>query len=170
MCVRLRSECVWKMDLPFDINFCSSCNNGSLSLYIVTVLKCFHQSTYRDGDRKVRPGNFDFRCLGRAVTGAVRGDHDSLGGSESGPGRVAGPLPQGSELPAVKSPSLVPIMSTSPEPMVTARLGQMVTLSPRRLAEQPLRQVTARWLPGAGRPGIGPDRFTLLSKFSERFP
>jgi hypothetical protein len=33
----------------------------------------------------------------------------------------------------------VPIISTSPEPMVTARLGQMVTLSPRRLAEQPLR-------------------------------
>jgi hypothetical protein len=48
---------------------------------------------------------------------------------------------QGSEIPAVISPSrLVPILSTCPEPMVTARLGQMVTLSPRRLAEQPLRE------------------------------
>ena len=47
---------------------------------------------------------------------------------------------QGSEIPAVISPSrLVPIIATSPEPMATARLGQMVTLSPRRLAEQPLR-------------------------------
>jgi hypothetical protein len=40
-----------------------------------------------------------------------------------------------------------PIISTSPEPMVTARLGQMVTLSPRRLgvtvAEQPLRSEAA---------------------------
>jgi hypothetical protein len=46
---------------------------------------------------------------------------------------------QGSEMPAVISPSrLVPNISTGPEPMVTARLGlgQMVTLSPRRLAEQ----------------------------------
>jgi hypothetical protein len=35
-----------------------------------------------------------------------------------------------SEIPAVISPSrLVPIISTSPEPMVTARLGQMVTLT-----------------------------------------
>jgi hypothetical protein len=33
----------------------------------------------------------------------------------------------------------VPIIATSPEPMAAARLGQMVTLSPRRLAEQPLR-------------------------------
>ena len=31
------------------------------------------------------------------------------------------------------------IIATSPELMATARLGQMVTLSPRRLAEQPLR-------------------------------
>jgi hypothetical protein len=47
---------------------------------------------------------------------------------------------QGSEIPAIISPSrLMPIISTSPEPMVTARLGQVVTLSPRRLAEQPLR-------------------------------
>jgi hypothetical protein len=38
----------------------------------------------------------------------------------------------------------VPIIAaTSPEPMATARLGQMVTLSPRRLAEQPLRGVLA---------------------------
>jgi hypothetical protein len=35
----------------------------------------------------------------------------------------------------------VPIKATSPEPMATARFGQMVTLSPRRLAEQPLRGV-----------------------------
>jgi hypothetical protein len=46
-------------------------------------------------------------------------------------------------IPALISPSrLVPIISesTSPDPMVTARLGQMVTLSPlarRPLAEQP---------------------------------
>jgi hypothetical protein len=47
---------------------------------------------------------------------------------------------QGFEIPAVISPSqLVPIIATSPEPMAAARLGQMVTLSPRRLAEQPLR-------------------------------
>jgi hypothetical protein len=49
---------------------------------------------------------------------------------------------QGSEIPVVISPSrLAPIISTSPDPMATARLGQMVTLSPRRLAEhwQPLR-------------------------------
>ena len=47
---------------------------------------------------------------------------------------------QGSEIPAVISPSrLVPIIATGPEPMATARLGQMVTVSPRRLAEQPLR-------------------------------
>jgi hypothetical protein len=53
---------------------------------------------------------------------------------------------QGSEIRAVISPRrLVSIImiSTSPEPMVTvtvtAQLGQMMTLSPRRLAEQPLR-------------------------------
>jgi hypothetical protein len=47
---------------------------------------------------------------------------------------------QGSEILAIISPSrLVPIIATSPEPMATAQLGQMVTLSPRRLAEQPLR-------------------------------
>jgi hypothetical protein len=34
------------------------------------------------------------------------------------------------------------IISASPEPMVTARLGQMVTLSPRRLVEQPLRRLS----------------------------
>jgi hypothetical protein len=33
----------------------------------------------------------------------------------------------------------VPIIATSPEPRAAARLGQMATLSPRRLAEQPLR-------------------------------
>jgi hypothetical protein len=50
---------------------------------------------------------------------------------------------QGSEIPAVISPSrLVPIIATSLEPMVTARLGQMVTLSPRRLAEQPFKMIT----------------------------
>jgi hypothetical protein len=38
---------------------------------------------------------------------------------------------EGSEIPANMSLSLhVPIISTSPEPMVTALLGQMVTLSP----------------------------------------
>ena len=44
---------------------------------------------------------------------------------------------QGSEIPTFISPSrLVPIIiATSPEPMATP----MVTLSPRRLAEQPLR-------------------------------
>jgi hypothetical protein len=42
---------------------------------------------------------------------------------------------------------LVPIISTlaSPEPMVAARLGQMVTLSPRWLAEQPLRVYSKEW-------------------------
>ena len=50
---------------------------------------------------------------------------------------------QGSEIPAVISPSrLVPIIATSPEPMATARLGQMVTLSLRRLAEQPGSVIT----------------------------
>jgi hypothetical protein len=38
----------------------------------------------------------------------------------------------------------VPIVATSPEPMVTARLGQIATLSPRRLAEQPLRCLSPR--------------------------
>jgi hypothetical protein len=47
----------------------------------------------------------------------------------------------------LKPPSrLVPIISTSPETMVTARLGQMVTLSPRRLAEQPLRRDSVAYL------------------------
>jgi hypothetical protein len=61
---------------------------------------------------------------------------------------------QGSEIPAViLSPSrLVPIIAASParEPMATARLGQMVTLSPRRLVEhwQPLRE-SARCRPRA---------------------
>ena len=77
-----------------------------------------------------------------------RKDHDDyLQGSDS-------------EIPAVisESPSrlrVVPIISTSPEPMVTARLEQMATLSPRRLAEQPfkLRFVTlARAGPGAAAP------------------
>jgi hypothetical protein len=46
---------------------------------------------------------------------------------------------QGSEIPAISPSRLVPIIATSPEPMATAPLGQMVTLSPCRLAEQPLR-------------------------------
>jgi hypothetical protein len=52
---------------------------------------------------------------------------------------------QGSEIPAVISPArtdhsrlVLIILATSLEPMATARLGQMVTLSSRRLAEQPL--------------------------------
>jgi hypothetical protein len=47
----------------------------------------------------------------------------------------------------------VPIIATSPEPMATARLGQMVTLSgPRRLAEQPLRR-RSRTVLAAAEPG-----------------
>jgi hypothetical protein len=47
--------------------------------------------------------------------------------------------------PAIISPSrrLLPIIATSPEPMATARLEQMVTLIPRRLAEQTLRAAAA---------------------------
>jgi hypothetical protein len=64
---------------------------------------------------------------------------------------------QGSEIRAVISQSrLVPIIATSPEPMATARLGQMVTLGPRRLAEQPLRSVAASL--AAARPGGGGPR------------
>jgi hypothetical protein len=49
-------------------------------------------------------------------------------------------LSRGSK-PITNESRLVPFISTSSEPMVTTRLGQMVTLSPRcrRLAEQPLR-------------------------------
>jgi hypothetical protein len=52
---------------------------------------------------------------------------------------------QGSEILAVISPSRlrvgvqIQVTSTSPDPMMTVRLGQMAALSPRRLAEQPLR-------------------------------
>jgi hypothetical protein len=45
---------------------------------------------------------------------------------------------QGSEIPDYINKAVL-IISTSQEPMVTARLGQMVTLSPRRLLEQQLR-------------------------------
>jgi hypothetical protein len=90
----------------------------------------FFSSTMSNGQFKLLGLNFKLRSHWHDQP------HDGI------PDRL--PSPRGV---TVKSPSrrrLVPIIATSPEPMATARLGQMVTLSPRRLAEQPLRRACRR--------------------------
>jgi hypothetical protein len=88
----------------------------------------FFSSTMSNGQFKLLGLNFKLRSHWHDQP------HDGI------PDRL--PSPRG--LTVISPSRLVPIIATSPEPMATARLGQMVTLSPRRLAEQPLRRACRR--------------------------